>query len=49
MLWDSPIFGNVLANSFPSPMETFPPLDWALFWVENICLVVGVPCEGNKD
>jgi len=39
-------------RNFPSLMETFPPvtpLDWALFCVENICPVVGVSCEENKD
>lgn len=37
---------------FPLPCGDFPavtPLDWALFCVENICHVVGVSCEGNKD
>jgi hypothetical protein len=38
-------------GDFPSPMETFPChyFGLALFCVDNICPVVGVSCEGNKD
>jgi hypothetical protein len=39
-------------GDFPFPMESFPPvtpLDLALFCAENICPMVGVSCEGNKE
>jgi hypothetical protein len=35
-----------------SPLGIFPlvtPLDWALFCVKDIGMVVGLSCEGNED
>jgi hypothetical protein len=39
-------------GDFPSPLDFVPPitpLDWALFCVKDVCLVVGVLCEGLED
>jgi hypothetical protein len=38
-------------GDFPSPLAIFPPvtpLDWALYCVKDICLLVGPLCAGMR-